>query len=990
MTLVEKLKTLTLLVVILIFFAIMSPPQVLANSTFPSQCTSNFTLSSDRIIHSNLTAIQIKNWINNETTHVRSLDAKNDAFYSPLNIVTHGFNTEKIALNFTNIEPQNLTKEIEMQHPEDPLPLGNISIGDYPRVMSFRVPRICYLTSLEVKLNISVISGITIDWAIMNATGTIIQEQILPYPDTTLISNTTIMSISGTQYLQLNITIDPPLLLDTSKTYDNTFFLHLYARALTASEDVCWLAYNDSTPAASTDGVDEGYAYYYDSDSNSFIPEDVDYFLQYVHLSPLLTSFQDYELKVNNISVNENGTWTFTNLITEDPVILNVTASWLLKFNITCETTHLKEELLHTSCFINTNYDNVTWYVNSTYTFPSGYLNCSTKFHVPSDWTLQNNTNNVIDRQENLITVNMSDPWFLIFQGINYIKSLDHPANVTINHKIEFSVQWKSTVTVSNGNLTMAIYNVTDVKIHEETKNISEGSNFTWIPQNVEKGEYKVAILFYNGTEIGYRISTFSVFYTIKIIVENLSEYYLLGENITIKVRCVDGITGENITDANIYGKWIKGTIQFTYNNITNCYEGIVGTNGLTEGMYNVSIYVIKEYYEETHVNITLNLIYPIPTRIILEAPSKASVGKNIGIEITLTDINGTGVPGKELILMLKFTSLNGTTREWNETLVTNNEGKAFYNFKMQTAGNLTIIVYFNGSREYLPSQSEEKTIEITPYLSLAPILEKVKENVKQYFKELIFLFLFFFSSSVYFVHRKKSIAKLINEIEHLSSISSIEEILLVEKRSGLPVRDVKIFGGEERSPELIAGFIQAVQTFYTELSNGKVGYLDEISYGDPEPRFLTCSSGEHTYTIAISTEKLKNKEIIREITQKFEEKFKDVFNNWRGDLGVFNGTEEIIYEIFGKENLAMYKIEDSRKIPSSLKEIIQKISNQDQFFYMPKLAKELEKLPKSERIKLYKTVLKLKENKELLIIYPQHSKHETEVSKISENTSEA
>ena len=69
--------------------------------------------STGENIPANFTATQITQWVNNETIYVRSPDAKNDYFYKPLNLTTHDFNTTHVILNFTNLQPQNFTKEIE-------------------------------------------------------------------------------------------------------------------------------------------------------------------------------------------------------------------------------------------------------------------------------------------------------------------------------------------------------------------------------------------------------------------------------------------------------------------------------------------------------------------------------------------------------------------------------------------------------------------------------------------------------------------------------------------------------------------------------------------------------------------------------------------------------------------------------------------------------------------------------------------------------------
>jgi len=482
------------------------------------------------------------------------------------------------------------------------------------------------------------------------------------------------------------------------------------------SSPVYWFVYNDPNTVTPWDDADEGYAYQYDKGTGEFEELNVDFFLRYVFLLPITGAFQDYNLRVNGTLVDDDGVWESTDLFSSDPVVLNVTANWLLKFNVTCESFHVRNGILTTEFYVHADFDNSTWYVKSNYTYPSELSNASTRFYVPSDWQLVN-ASNIISRVGNLIMVNSTNPWALNFNGTNYVSSIVHPANITINNEIEFSTQWNTAVTVSNGNLTMAIYNTTNEKIYEETKNVTEGGNFTWTPQNVEKGEYKVAVLFYNGTEIGYRISTFQVLYTMKVEVEPLDEYYFVGKNVTIRVRCIDNITRENITDANVQATWTKGTVPFTYNSTSRWYEGIFDTSGLKAGKYNVSIQVTKEYYVKTVKNVTLNLIYPT------EVQPKTKIYKinytdSINLTIQYTYSNGTPIRDANVYTDEFTFSFNGTTY--------------IYEYKPQEIGNFTFIVHC----EKPLHQSQNATIKIEVYVASTEVKCSWTEIEIEYLEE--------------------------------------------------------------------------------------------------------------------------------------------------------------------------------------------------------------------------------------------------------------
>jgi len=601
--------------------------------------------SAGENISANFTAKQTTQWINNKTDYYRAESiSKKDTFYKTLNLTTSfdniKFNTTKITLNFTNIQPQNLTKEIEKAHPEqdDPIP-DEISIKDVPRAMSFGIPRTCYLTSLEINLYVYVAKNATIEWTIMNARNETIWGEIVPYPNATLYTGTINVSSSGTLTLKVN----PPLLLKTSKTYNNTFFLKLRnITFLKQNEDIRWLTYYDPEFGGNLpkDKYNEGYAYRYQS--GTWDDEDVDYFLQYIYLSPLEGSHTpvDYELKVNDTLIGNDGIWESTDFLFTDPIILNVTANWLLKFNVTCESCHVRDGVLTTEFYVHTGFDNSTWYVESNLTYPSELNNASTKFYVPLDWQLVN-TSNIARTDGNLVTVNSSNTWTLVFNGTNYINSIAHPANVSVGGTITFNATFTNTLT--NGNLTLAIYNETGVKLCENDTNVNEGIVFTWTPDTtVEKGNYSVAILFYNGTEVGYRISVFKVLHMIKIVVAALEPYYSAEDNIMIRVQCSNTVINETVSDVTIYANWTKGIVQFAYNSTSGWYEGQFNTSGLLAKQYNITIYAEGDYYKKTNITITINLVYHTNVTVSPDINITGEYNTPVTIVVHYTYVNGS------------------------------------------------------------------------------------------------------------------------------------------------------------------------------------------------------------------------------------------------------------------------------------------------------------------------------------------------------------
>ncbi len=176
----SRAKTIIPLVLISIIF-------LLTNLTQPSSALQTPELkdsleqsvsSTGENIPANFTATQTTQWINNKTIYVRSPDAKNDTFYKTLNLTTYGFNATKITLNFTDIQPQNLTKIIEWVDPQYS-PTVDYSLTT-PRTMSFRIPASCNITAFNISIYTPTGQSVNLTWKIMNSTG------VLPYPSNVL------------------------------------------------------------------------------------------------------------------------------------------------------------------------------------------------------------------------------------------------------------------------------------------------------------------------------------------------------------------------------------------------------------------------------------------------------------------------------------------------------------------------------------------------------------------------------------------------------------------------------------------------------------------------------------------------------------------------------------------------------------------------------------------------------------------------------------
>lgn len=139
------------------------------------------------------------------------------------------------------------------------------------------------------------------------------------------------------------------------------------------------------------------------------------------------------------------------------------------------------------------------------------------------------------------------------------------------------------------------------------------------------------------------------------------------------------------------------------------------------------------------------------------------------------------------------------------------------------------------------------------------------------------------------------------NEIQQKESNYSIRVahyLLIIYKLSGLCLFSYKFSPGEF-DPDLMSGFLQAIQSFGTEFSSSEEAGMRRLSYKDFE---ITIEEGEFVRVALVGIGKITNflQEQLKDFVILFSSQFRDDLAHFEGRVEQFRPAEAIIKNIFG------------------------------------------------------------------------------------------
>ncbi|MFX1295604.1 MAG: hypothetical protein ACFFD2_12235, partial [Promethearchaeota archaeon] len=122
--------------------------------------------------------------------------------------------------------------------------------------------------------------------------------------------------------------------------------------------------------------------------------------------------------------------------------------------------------------------------------------------------------------------------------------------------------------------------------------------------------------------------------------------------------------------------------------------------------------------------------------------------------------------------------------------------------------------------------------------------------------------------------------------------------LLIISKLSGLCLYSYK-FNIGKFDPDLISGFLSAIQSFGIEFSSStEVTGMRRLSYKNFE---ITLEEGEHVRAALVSTGKITNflENQLRDFLKVFSDQFQETLSNFDGDVAQFKSTKEIVKKFF-------------------------------------------------------------------------------------------
>jgi hypothetical protein len=141
-----------------------------------------------------------------------------------------------------------------------------------------------------------------------------------------------------------------------------------------------------------------------------------------------------------------------------------------------------------------------------------------------------------------------------------------------------------------------------------------------------------------------------------------------------------------------------------------------------------------------------------------------------------------------------------------------------------------------------------------------------------------------------------QELLSIISELERKYSKRILALLLIIDYTSGLTLFQQN-FAGNELDPDLISGFLTAVQSFGSELSSEKTE-MKKLAYKDFE---IELNVGDYVraalFLAGPATKWLINNLVT--FINSFEQQFGEVLKDWHGDVTKFITAPELVKEIF-------------------------------------------------------------------------------------------
>ena len=437
----------------------------------------------------------------------------------------------------------------------------------------------------------------------------------------------------------------------------------------------------------------------------------------------------------------------------------------------------------------------------------------------------------------------------------------------------------------------------------------------------------------------------------------NGTVYY--GKNATARLSFIDDL-GQSINSATSLNITVNGQHYTAFTSVgPGLYDILMNISSFNAANYGMTIIAKKTGLNNVTIHATLSVL-PVPIKITILSRLQGTtelqpdntgvyVGnslKNLTILVAVNNsLDSTPMPLGTLNLLY----LSGTSVLFNTTVADVN-GICTIVLPISVTGQLTETDLYFKLQWIAPSSNYNATTASTVFTVR---FSSPLANIDWFSVAIVLIMILLVAVLYNVVLRKVVIPRKLERHNFLAKISSafedaanIQNVLVIHKASGTCLF-FKAYGKSSLDPDLITGFLTAIQSFGAEMSGNKS--LEELTWQDYQ---LVLGEGALIRVALVLASKASGilKGLVPQFVAKYEASYKDKLANWRGDLTSFRDSVKVINDVFDTAIILPHKRSDMPVTPrSSLAKKIMEVAgtltkDRDYFFIATLLSESIER----------------------------------------------
>lgn len=367
--------------------------------------------------------------------------------------------------------------------------------------------------------------------------------------------------------------------------------------------------------------------------------------------------------------------------------------------------------------------------------------------------------------------------------------------------------------------------------------------------------------------------------------------------------------------DNNYYG--ILQSPQFQFSD--NKYSFNLSLVGLDVGDHNLEIIFSQSNYENASISITLTVKAQL--KLTFEIIEKEAVSFSIGSSTTLkVKVTYTDEQGSILILAGRNLRIRAIPAEAFEGVIAQTDANGIATFPISIA----LGVPANSKLQFVISFDGEYDIEATEFTSEEYTVTQGTFTYIIYGLILVlgaFIIIPTVNKKIIQPRKQKHMDLVMSSATIFDDAINIKHVLIIYKSTGTCLF-FKSFGADVIDPDLITGFITAIQSFGKELKSQRM--LNEMNYGD---KILLFYDGSYV-RVSLVLDKPASQYLKKNLSAfvgKFEAEYSKKLADWHGQLNAFKDTAKIIDDTLKTSVILPHKMSTDKTLIKQIKNTIAK-----------------------------------------------------------------